>query len=91
MTDIVINISDPGTTFSAELFVIKRALASLGCEVSIVDQYPFDESRNSIEAHIERIKTLYAVRESGRSVSIVTNHQPWGWLTSVKFCVIMML
>lgn len=78
MTDITINISGPGATFSAELYVIKQALENLGCEVSVIDQYPFDESRNSIEAHIERIKTLYAVRESGRSVSIVTNHQPWG-------------
>lgn len=30
MADIVINISGPGTTFSAELYVIEQALASLG-------------------------------------------------------------
>jgi hypothetical protein len=74
MDTIDIKIEGAGRTFTAELILITRYLESLGYDVTVKDDYPFEGSEEVLQEYLEKI-----VKSRNKSkIVIETEHHPWG-------------
>ncbi len=75
MNKITVTVQGLGGTIAYEMVIIRRALEAAGINVEVNDIDPINESEESEDEFIERMKTL---NHSKTQIKLIAKHIPWG-------------